>query len=311
MTKGPAVLCVGQLVADVVVRPVDRLPGRGEAMLVADLQWVSGGCAANTAAVLAKLGADARIAGLVGTDPQGDMVLADVQRCGVNVSGVSRSKTVPTSAVVVLVDSQGERSFFYRAGGSEALSLEIVLEPLRRGVQFVHVGGTMKLLNLDLVRFLEEAKSRGCTTSLDTDWDVSGQWMKRLGPILSRVDLLLTNREEAHELTGLADVGSMARSLLERGPRIVVIKCGADGAVLAKADAVRTFPPYDVKVLDTTCAGDAFVGGFLYALTRGWSEERAVEVGNAAGALATTEVSHRGVRSLEAVMQLVKKGSAR
>ena len=311
MTKGPPILCVGQLVADVVVRPVDRLPGRGEAMLVEDLQWVSGGCAANTAGVLAKLGADARIAALVGTDTPGDMVLADVARCGVDVSGVRRSSAVPTSAVVVLVDSRGERSFFYRAGGSEALALDDAVEPLRWGVQFVHVGGTMKLYSLDLARFLEEAKSHGCTTSLDTDWDVSGQWMQRLGPILSRVDLLLTNREEAHELTGLADLEGMARSLLERGPRTVVIKCGSDGAVLAKAGAVRAFPAYDVKVVDTTCAGDAFVAGFLYGLARGWPEERAVELGNAAGALATTEVSHRGVRSLEMVMRLIEKGPAR
>ncbi len=309
MKNGPAVLCVGQLVADVVVRPVDRLPDRGEARPVADLQWVAGGCAANTACVLAKLGADVRIAGLVGADAQGDAVAGEVERCGVDISGVARSPTVPTSAVVVLVDSRGERSFLCRPGGNEALSCETALPPLQQGVRFVHVAGTMKLFAFDLARFLGHAKSLGCATSLDTDWDVSGQWLRKLGPVLPQVDVLLTSREEGRELTGTADPGDIARSLLGHGPRTVVVKCGADGAVLGRAGGVRTYPTYEVKVLDTTCAGDAFAAGFLYGLTRGWTEERAVQVGNAAGAMATTELSHRGVRSLEAVMALVEKGA--
>ncbi len=311
MTDGSPVLCVGQLVADVVVRPVDSLPGRGEAKLVADLQLVAGGCAANTACVLGKLGADVRITGLVGADAPGDVVLAAVKACGVDTSSVARSPAVPTSAVVVLVDSQGERSFYYRAGGTEAFSCDIALEPLRRGVRFVHIGGTMKLFNFDLVRFLGEAKTLGCTTSLDTDWDVSGKWFERLGPALPWVDILMTNLEEGQALTGVGDPVDIARKLLAEGPRILVVKCGAAGAVLGTVGLVQAYPTYDVKVMDTTCAGDAFAAGFLYSLTRGWPEDRAMRIGNAAGALATTEVSHRGVRSLETVMELVEKGTTK
>src|SRR5208283_1130717 len=74
------ILCVGQLVADVVVRPVDALPYPGRTDLVKDLQINSGGCAANTAAVLAKLGAEVRLAALIGQDVLGEAALADVKR---------------------------------------------------------------------------------------------------------------------------------------------------------------------------------------------------------------------------------------
>ena len=80
-----SILCVGQLVADIVVRPVNRLPHPGRTEPVEEVELLSGGCAANTAAVLAKLGAETRLAALVGRDTQGDAALADVAAAGVIV----------------------------------------------------------------------------------------------------------------------------------------------------------------------------------------------------------------------------------
>jgi len=305
MTAPRSVLCVGQLVADVVVRPVDSLPVPGRTSLVEELELVAGGCAANTACVLGKLGADTRVGGLAGRDPMGDLVLGEIARCGVDVSGVVRSESVPTSAVIVLVDPEGERSFLYRPGGSEALTCDMVIGGLRGGVDFVHIGGTMKLSSLDLVAFLDAARSVGCVTSLDTDWDVSGSWLRRLGPALGRVDYLMTNQDEGRELTGLEKPEDIARRLLAEGPRAVVVKCGASGAVAAMGQTVQDFPACSVQVVDTTCAGDAFAAGFLFALTMDWPLERAVRFANAAGALTTTQISHRAVTSLPAVLELL------
>jgi sugar/nucleoside kinase (ribokinase family) len=310
MSGSDAVLCVGQIVADVVVRPVDRLPVPGTADLVEDLQLVAGGCAANTACVLAKLGAPTRIAALAGNDPLGDIAAAQVARCGVDILGLVRSAEVPTSAVVVVVDRRGERSFLYRPGGTEALTCEMVLGSLRPEIACVHLGGTLKLRSLDLARFLAAARAPGRILSLDTDWDPTGSWARRLEPAIPLVDVLMTNREEGRELTGIGSAEGIARALLAAGPRTVLVKCGADGAVAAEGKTIASYPAYDVAVMDTTCAGDAFAAGFLYARTRGWPLERAVRIANAAGALATTAVSHRGVTGIDAVLALVE-GRAR
>jgi sugar/nucleoside kinase (ribokinase family) len=302
-----AILCVGQLVADVVLRPVEKLPYPGRTEPVEDLDLVSGGCAANTAAVLAKLGADARLAALIGRDAFGDAALADQIVAGVNVDAVTRGSDVPTSVAIVLVDSQGQRSFYYRGGSLEAMANRHVPDDLLRSVRVVHVGGAMKMLNLDLAELMGRAKSFGCLTSLDTDWDIYGNWMRKLEGALPKIDYLITNEEEAEALAGKKDPGEAARALLAYGPKAVAVKRGERGALLATTNGLADFAAYRVDVRDTTCAGDAFAAGFLLGVSRGLPLEESVRLGNAAGALCTTQVSHRGVTSLEAVRQLIEE----
>jgi sugar/nucleoside kinase (ribokinase family) len=301
-----SIVCVGQLVADIVVRPVNALPFPGRTTPVEELDILSGGCAANTAAVLARLGADARLAALIGKDAFGDAALADQVRAGVNVDAVTREDGVPTSVAIVLVDDRGQRSFYYRAGSLEAMSNRHVPESLLGSARIVHVGGAMKMLDLDLAELMGLARSFGALTSLDTDWDIYGNWMKLLERALPRIDYLMTNEEEAAELAGTQDPAEAARTLLARGPQAVVVKRGERGALLATKGGVSEFPAYRVEVVDTTCAGDAFAAGFLLGVSEGRPLPEAMRLGNAAGALCTTQISHRGVASLEAVRRLIE-----
>ena len=300
-----SVLCIGQLVADVVVRPVNSLPAPGTTVLVEDLQLVAGGCAANTASVLAKLGAQVSAFGMVGHDSLGEVIMSQLAVCGVDASGVIRNQLVPTSAVVVAVDQYGERSFMYRAGGNEQLTSGLIASHLLSDHDFVHIGGAMKLVSFDLTDILVRSKQERCTTSLDTDWDPTGNWMSTLGDALPHVDYLLTNVIEGRMLTGLNEARDIGRALLERGPRAVIVKCGAAGAVAVTREMTKCFSPFEVQVLDTTCAGDAFSAGFLHAISQHWSLEEAVVFGNAVGALCTTQISHAGVTSFEDTMRFI------
>jgi sugar/nucleoside kinase (ribokinase family) len=300
-----SIVCVGQLVADIVVRPVNALPFPGRTTPVEELDILSGGCAANTAAVLAKLGADARLAALIGTDAFGDAALADQVAAGVNVEAVTRGSDVPTSVAIVLVDDRGQRSFYYRGGSLEAMANRHVPDDFLRSARIVHVGGAMKMLNLDLAALMGRARSFGCVTSLDTDWDIYGNWMRLLEGALPNIDYLITNEEEAVMLAGKVDPMDAARDLLACGPKAVAVKRGERGALLAVANGIFEFPAYRVEVLDTTCAGDAFVAGFLLGVSEGRPLDESMRLGNAAGALCTTRISHRGVVSLEAVNRLI------
>jgi sugar/nucleoside kinase (ribokinase family) len=302
-----SIVCIGQLVADIVVRPVNSLPYPGRTTPVEELELLSGGCAANTAAVLAKLGAEARLVALIGRDAFGDAALADQVGAGVKVEDVIRDADLPTSVAIVLVDDKGQRSFYYRAGTLEAMSNWHVPDGALKPARIVHVGGAMKMLNLDLAELMGRAKSLGCLTSLDTDWDIYGNWIRKLESALPMIDYLLTNEEEAAELAGKKDPREAARTLLGYGPSAVAVKRGERGALLATKDGFREFPAYRVDVVDTTCAGDAFVAGFLLGVSHGRPLEEAARMGNAAGALCTTRVSHRGVTCLEAVRHLMRE----
>jgi sugar/nucleoside kinase (ribokinase family) len=302
-----AILCVGQLVADVVLRPVEKLPYPGRTEPVEDLDLVSGGCAANAAAVLAKLGVETRLVALIGQDAFGDAALADQRRAGVEVGSVRRDAAWPTSTAVVLVDKSGQRSFYYRAGGCENLANGHVADDVLKTSRIVHVGGAMKMLNLDLAELMGRAKSFGCVTSLDTDWDIYGNWMRKLEGALPHIDYLITNEEEAAMLAGKDDPREAAKALLACGPQAVAVKRGERGAMLATTSSLEEFSAYHVSVRDTTCAGDAFAAGFLLGVSLGRPLEESVRLGNAAGALCTTQTSHRGVTSLEAVRRLIEE----
>jgi sugar/nucleoside kinase (ribokinase family) len=302
-----SILCVGQLVADIVVRPVEQLPYPGRTQPVEDLDLISGGCAANTAAVMAKLGAEVRLVALIGQDSFGDAALADIKRAGVNVDAVRREAQWPTSVAIVLIDGKGERSFYYRAGGCEKLANRHVDDAVLKKAGVIHVGGAMKMLNLDLAELMGRAKSFGCITSLDTDWDIYGNWMRLLQGAIPKIDYLITNEEEAAMLSGNDDPREAARELLGRGPKAVAVKRGERGAMLATKDGVAEFPAFRVKVRDTTCAGDAFAAGFLLGVSLGRPLDESVRLGNAAGALCTTQISHRGIISFEQVQRLIEE----
>ena len=305
-----SILCVGQLVADLVVRPVNGLPVPGRTELVEELQLVAGGCAANTAAVLAKLGVETRLAALIGQDTLGDAALAYLKLDGVRPEYILRDPALATSAVVVLVSGTGERSFLYREGGNEQLASRHVPDAALCAARIVHVGGGMKLLGLDLGELACRAKALGCATSLDTDWDPRGLWMRRLEPALPHLDYLLTNQEEAAALSGHSAPEAAARALLARGPQAVVVKRGEHGALLVTRAGVTEFPPCRVEVLDTTCAGDSFVAGFLFGVHEGWPLAEAMRLGNAAGALCSTQVSHRAITCLEDLRRLMAGGGS-
>jgi sugar/nucleoside kinase (ribokinase family) len=301
-----SVLCIGQLVADIVVRPVNGLPYPGRTELVQDLQICSGGCAANTASVLAKLGAEVRLAALIGEDFLGDAALAELKQTGLCLDTVVRCSTESTSSVIVLINSAGERSFLYRNGGNEKLANSHLPDAVLKSARIIHVGGALKMLHLDLGELFLRAKSFGAITSLDTDWDPNGFWMKRLREALPKTDYLITNQEEAAMLAGKEDQREAARELLNCGAQVVIVKRGEQGSMLFSRKTEIALPAFRVQIRDTTCAGDSFVAGFLFGLSRGSPLAEAMRLGNAAGALCTTQLSHRGVTSLADVLGLIQ-----
>ena len=111
-TQKPGVICLGILVADVIARAVDRYPGRGELTLVDEMHPSIGGCAANTGIGLQKLGTATGVMGKVGRDGFGDFVRQELEKSGAQTA-ISRDETAPTSATMVLVQSDAERAFLH------------------------------------------------------------------------------------------------------------------------------------------------------------------------------------------------------
>ena len=298
------VVCLGILVADVLARPVDALPESGSLARIDEIALRGGGCALNTATALARLGLRPAVAGKVGEDPFGDFLVSLLDERGLDRRAVVRDPSVPTSATVVLVAADGERTFLHLPGANGALRGEELDDELLYSGRALHVAGALVMDDLDgepFARILAEANRRGLLTSLDTVWDPSGRF-ERVLPSLPHVDLLVPSLAEAQAITGKRDPEDAARWLHEHGATEVVVKLGAEGCYVLGLGPV---PAPRVESVDGTGAGDAFVAGLLYGRLAGWPLERASRLGNAAGALATTRVgATEGVRPLGETLAL-------
>lgn len=281
------VLCFGNLVLDIVVRPVEQVKW-GATTWVESIEQRLGGNGASTSYALATLGVPARLVGMAGNDAFGDFLVEKLRLAGVDVSRVRRSAGA-TATSAVLVDSSGARALLHRLGVSmEAFSTPADLTPgLTEGCGYLHLANVYSLPHLQrhAAELLRQARLAGLATALDTGWDARGRWFQTLEACLPLLDFLFVNRDEARELTGQEDPRQGARFLLAHGVRHVIVKLGGDGCAVFRSESEIHSPAFEVPVVDTTGAGDRFVAGFLAALAYGGSLEDAARLGNALGAL--------------------------
>ena len=292
LPSSSGVLCCGNLVRDIAVGPVTD-PGWGRSTWVDFIEEGIGGNGANTAYTLAKLGTPARLIGTIGADDAGDRVLATLQSAGVDTRFVERS-SLPTPSTVALVSPTGDRALLHRPGASgDVFKHNIVISAeLTSGCSWFHLGNVFALpaLRSRAAELMEQLRGSGLRISIDTGWDARGEWMRVLGPCLDGADLLFVNADEARELTGRTDPVEAARGLRQHGARTVVVKLGPAGSLVYSGGNATALPAFRVNVVDTTGAGDCFVGGFLAALQRGFDEIEAARFANAVGALSVQKL---------------------
>jgi sugar/nucleoside kinase (ribokinase family) len=309
----PDVVCLGILVADVIGRPVDGLP-HGSVALLDEVSVHGGGCALNTATGLARLGLSVSIVGKVGIDPFGDFLVELLGERGIDAGGVRRDGTSPTSATIVLVDSEGERSFLHQPGANGELQEEELDPDAVFAGRALHVGGALLMPKLDgepTARLLAGARRRGVLTSLDTTFDASGRW-QRVEPSLPHLDLFTPSLAEAQAISGERGPAEAAAWFRARGVRDVAVKLGPEGCYAAGTEFAGEVPPVSVRAIDGTGAGDAFAAGLLYGRLAGWSLADAARLANACGALAITAVgATEGLRGLAETLALAGLADAR
>lgn len=309
------VTCLGILVADVVGKPVDTMPDRGKLMLVDTMELHTGGCASNTGTALAKMGIDAAIIGKVGADGFGDFMVNELEKWGADCSAIVRDNSVGTSATMVMVHGDGERSFIHYIGANAALTEDDVDFDAVRGTKILHVAGTFLMPSFDgepTARVLKQAKEMGVTTSLDTAWDSRGSWMKLLRPCLPYVDYAVPSIEEARMVTGKHDPPDVAKVLMDEGVGVVALKMGDQGCYIRSRDVELTLPIYKVDVVDALGAGDAFAAGFLAGLVNGWDLEKTGRFANAVGAFCVTAIgATTGIRDQQTIELFLSQNEGR
>ena len=292
-------LCSGNLVLDILVRPADRIQW-GATTWVDSIEQRLGGNGASTSYTLGKLGLEVRLLGMVGSDAFGDYLLSKLTGAGVDIGGIRRSEA-STTTTVGLVQSNGDRALLLRPGSSaEAFFPPETWAAGFAGYSHYHLASPFGLPRMrpHWPAMLQQAKQCGLTTSIDTHWDNSGRWLEDFAACLPHTDILFANEDEARALTGVTAMAEAAAFLQHLGARTVVLKLSRHGCAVRGPECRFHCPAFAVPVVDTTGAGDCFVGGFLAARARGCSWEAAARFANAVGALAVQQLGAvEGVRT--------------
>jgi sugar/nucleoside kinase (ribokinase family) len=298
----PRVACLGILVADVVGKPISALPPLGTLAAVEQMELHVGGCAANTATALVRLGVPTAILGKAGADGFGDFLMQTLLKNDVDTRGLCRDSTVATSATMVFVDAAGERTFLHHPGANAAYTTDDVAWSIIEEADILHLGGPFlmpQLIGEGTAEILRRARFLGKTTTLDTVWDFTGRWMSALAPCLPFLDYALPSLEEARQITGRDMPRDIAQVFLDAGVGVVGLKMGSAGAYVRTAGGDEfTLPALAVTPVDTLGAGDAWAAGFLCGLTHGWDLEKTTRFANAVGACCVEALgATTGVRS--------------
>ena len=167
------IICIGGAVVDILVRPLDQLPPVGQSVTVEQVNLQVGGCAVNTAILMARLGLKVSFWGRLGADTLGRFLKAQLEEEKVFPEVFILDPTIPTKAALVVVNSRGERSLIRTGEGGNALSLKDLDQIDLSGARHLHIGGCYSLRNLmgeNLAALLRYAKEMGVGTSLDTVW---------------------------------------------------------------------------------------------------------------------------------------------
>jgi ribokinase len=277
-----AIVVVGSLNMDLVVR-TPRHPEVGETILGTDFQTFPGGKGANQAVSAARLGGQVRMIGKVGADAFGEALLQTVTRDGVDATYIQRDPQVATGVALITVNDLGQNNIVVVPGANARLQGSDVLQ-----AEAAFEGAGVLLLQFEIPlpavrQAITLARKHGVQVVLNP---APAQELE--GRFLASVDYLIPNQNELALLAGVDDTDSAAGMLRDLGVRHLIVTLGNDGVLVVEDHHPAHLAAHPVDVVDTTAAGDAFVGAFAVALTEGKGTRAAAAWGNAAGAISVT-----------------------
>jgi ribokinase len=284
---------LGSINRDFVLR-VERRPQPGETVTNAELSTHNGGKGANQAAAAALLGASVAFLGRVGDDEFGEPLVQALGEKGIDTSLVERVSDASTGAAFITVTPDGENAITVAPGVNQSLTPEDA-DAASDAIQDARVlVAQMEIPVKTVLRAVEIAAEKGtrALVNLAPTFEVPRELLERLDP-------LVVNEHEAafllgNKVEGVDGALSAAPELLSLGPRSAVITVGSAGAVFANGESTGHLTAPEVDVVDTTGAGDAFVGALAVRLAHKASLEDAVAYAVRAGAAAVTKEGAQG-----------------
>lgn len=284
------VTVVGSLNVDTTLR-IKRMPLPGETLAAADKTSAAGGKGANQAVATARSGAQTAFVGQVGKDNGGEMMIKDLQDNGIDTTGIRENDQVGTGSAAILLDSDGQNSILVYGGANQQLSVDDVTAAQQQIAAVDFVIAQFETPQAATLKAFQIAKANGVKTILNP------APAHEIDPALLKLtDLIIPNETESASLTGIiiTDETSMlmsAAKFAQMGVRNLIITVGAKGAFYCTQDGYNFVPAFKVDAVDTTAAGDTFIGALSSQLKPDMSNiEKALVYAQRASSLAVQKM---------------------
>lgn len=266
-----AVLCIGELLIDFFSKE-NTVLGQEETYL-----HNAGGAPANVAATCTKLGVKSAFMGAVGTDSYGDMLEHTLQQYKIETTFLSRTSEAETTKAFVTLQADGEREFTFKRGADETYEWAVEMAKQLDDYDVYHFGSATAFLGGRLEKSYEKLYQHGLSSgkfiSFDPNYrgalyeDQQSEWVKKSIVYVKQADFVKVSEEELHLLTG-QDIVSGVKTLLALGAKTVAVTLGKSGVYVSNGDYSEVIPSISIEAVDATGAGDAFVGAFLYQVSK-------------------------------------------
>jgi len=279
------VTVVGSVNMDLVVH-ADHVPAPGENVFGSHFQMIPGGKGANQAVAAARLGAGTSFVGRVGQDAFGRRLAMELRKAGVRTTHLKADEDAPSGTALIIVDRNGQNTIVICRGANGRLAAEDI-DGAADVIRSSDVLVLQMEIPLETVAYaIGRAHAWGVPVVLD-----AGPPCPHPPEAILAVDVLTPTEAEAaalvgHKISGRSEAEDAARTLINRGARSVVLKLGAQGALLVAPDQCLHVPAHPITPADTTAAGDAFTAALAVYRAEGRSMADAVHMANRAGALA-------------------------
>ena len=309
------VFCIGELLIDFVAEKQGN-----DLTKATEFAKKAGGAPANVACAISQLGGNSSFIGCVGEDPFGIFLTKVLKDIKVDISLLQHSKTFTTLAFVSLAEN-GERDFVFSRGADKELTYDssakhiIENNMLHLGAATSFLGGT---LEKTYTRYFFDALTHNTFISFDPNyrgdlWKNNEEaFIKKCTPFIEKSHLCKFSTEEAQLISGKEDLTEACDYLHTLGTKIITVTLGSEGTLLSTLTTKQIIPSIKVKPVDTTGAGDAFIGCLLYQISKlndinSIFEDTSIlvemiQLANKAGAITTT--NYGAIESLPSLDQL-------
>jgi sugar/nucleoside kinase (ribokinase family) len=316
MAKNVEVVGIGSCTVDYFAI-VPRLLGPEEKINATRMEIHAGGVTANNLTQVARLGASTGWLGLIGDDENGRIIQKAFSQDGMDLSGIEVVKGEMSSLTWIPVDVEGERCIYMFpnvTGKISCFQVDTRFAPHIKAAKHFHTEAS-QLPIVPVKQAMTIAKQANVRIIFDLDVSPSFFAQANLGTqeelvaALKLVDVLKPCKAAAKEMTGERDFDRMAGKLLDLGPKLVAVTMGPEGCLIATSEKTVHVPGFRVKAVDTTGAGDAFMGGLSYGLLQGWDIQKVGLFANACAALCCMKVGARAMSKRDDVIAFIKANS--